>query len=58
MSVIEVKIVKLWREWYVRVTDDDFEPGQKGRVTHWGPWLTETAATYLLRWLKSTGRLK
>ena len=52
MSIVEIAPVKLWREWYVRVVEDSVPAGQKGHLTHWGPWLTETVATYLVRVLR------
>ena len=52
MSITEIKPVKLWREWYVRVTEDSIEPGRKGNIEHWGPWLTLTAAEYCAKYLR------
>jgi hypothetical protein len=52
VSIIEITAVKIWREWYVRVVEDSIEPGKKGHITHWGPWLTRTAADYLIRSLR------
>lgn len=52
MSITEIKPVKLWREWYVRVEDDAHPAGTKGHLTHWGPWLTETAAEYCAKYLR------
>jgi hypothetical protein len=56
VSITEITPVKLWREWYVRVVEDSIEPGQRGHITHWGPWLTRTAAEYCARLVRDLMR--
>jgi hypothetical protein len=52
VSITEIEPVKLWREWYVRVVEDSIPAGKKGHITHWGPWLTRTAAEYCAKFVR------
>lgn len=39
----DIEAVKYyWREWYVKAVD------LQGRIHHWGPWNSRTAADYLV----------